>query len=137
MEPYVWKAQYYETDQMGVVHHSNFIRWMESARIDYLDRAGLTYQAMEDGGFFGVTLSVSCEYRRPVRFGQTVEIECVLKEMDERFMTIGYTIRDAASKKDRAFGESKHCFVGIDGKMISLQDTNPELCSQIQSLLNA
>lgn len=136
MEPYIQKVQYYETDQMGVVHHSNFIRWMESARIDALDKAGLTYKKMEEEGFFGATLAVSCEYRRSVRFGQTVEIECKLKEMDERFMTISYTIRDANSKKERAFGESKHCFLGFDGKMISLETEKPELFESIKALLS-
>ena len=40
MEPYVHKVQYYETDKMGIVHHSNYIRWMEEARIDFLDSVG-------------------------------------------------------------------------------------------------
>ena len=38
MKPYEYKAQYYETDQMGIIHHSNYIRWLESARIDYLEQ---------------------------------------------------------------------------------------------------
>lgn len=47
MEAYVHKVQYYETDQMGVVHHSNYIRWFEEARIDYLDKMGMSYDAVE------------------------------------------------------------------------------------------
>ena len=40
--PYEHKAQYYETDKMGIIHHSNYIRWFEEARIDYMEQAGIT-----------------------------------------------------------------------------------------------
>ena len=49
-EPYVRKVQYYETDMMGVVHHANFIHWMEEARILFMDRLGFPYAAMEAKG---------------------------------------------------------------------------------------
>jgi len=136
MQPYTHKVQFYETDQMGVVHHSNYIRWFEEARIDCLDRAGLTYSKMEENGFFGATLAVSCEYRRSARFNQTVEIEAVLKECDDRFMTITYVVRDSESKKERATGESKHCFIGIDGKMVSIKEQDPELYQNILNLID-
>lgn len=135
MNPYIHKVDFYETDQMGVVHHSNYIRWFETARIDALDQAGPTYAKMEEDGLFGVTLSVSCEYRRSVRFGQTVEVEPVLTDVDDRFMTIHYIVRDADSKKERATGDTKHCFVGLDGKMLSLKETDPALFDSICALI--
>ena len=45
MQPYTKKVQYYETDMMGIAHHANYIRWMEEARIDFLDRMGFPYRA--------------------------------------------------------------------------------------------
>jgi len=135
MNPYIHKVDFYETDRMGVVHHSNYIRWFETARIDALDQAGLTYAKMEEDGLFGVTLSVDCEYRRSARFGQTVEVEPVLTDVDDRFMTIHYVVRDADSKKERATGNTKHCFVGLDGKMLSLKETDPALYANIQALI--
>ena len=44
------KANYYETDQMGIVHHSNYIRWFEEARLEMLRAMGLPYKKMEDNG---------------------------------------------------------------------------------------
>lgn len=44
---YTHQAQYYETDQMGIIHHSNYIRWMEEARMDLMDQIGLSYKEME------------------------------------------------------------------------------------------
>ena len=45
---YVHQAQYYETDQMGIIHHSNYIRWMEEARTDVLEQIGLPYDRSEE-----------------------------------------------------------------------------------------
>ena len=50
MKPYKHKVQYYETDQMGIVHHSNYIRWFEEARTDYMEQMGLGYDQMEEKG---------------------------------------------------------------------------------------
>ena len=72
--PCLHKVQYYETDQMGVVHHSNYIRWFEEARTDLLERAGLGYDKMEERGIMVPVLAVSCEYKSSVRYGESVAI---------------------------------------------------------------
>ena len=48
--PYRHLVQYYETDQMGVVHHSNYIRWFEEARVFFMDQMGFGYDKMEKSG---------------------------------------------------------------------------------------
>ena len=48
IRPYEHHAKYYETDQMGIIHHSNYIKWMEEARMDLMDQIGLSYKQMED-----------------------------------------------------------------------------------------
>ena len=50
MNPYLHKVQYYETDQMGFVHHANYLRWFEEARLDFLEQIGLPYPMMEEKG---------------------------------------------------------------------------------------
>lgn len=62
MHSYIHKVQYYETDQMQVAHHSNYIRWMEEARTDYLDSVGISYAEMERRGIISPVLTVSCQY---------------------------------------------------------------------------
>ncbi len=73
--PYYHIVQYYETDAMAVVHHSNYIRWFEEARLDYLEQAGYPYNIMEEKGLMIPVLGVSCEYRKAVHFGETVRLE--------------------------------------------------------------
>ena len=47
IRPYEHHAKYYETDQMGIIHHSNYVKWMEEARLDLMDQIGLNYRQME------------------------------------------------------------------------------------------
>ena len=53
IKKYTHKVQYYETDQMGIVHHSNYIRWFEEARTDFMEQMGLGYEQMEERGIVG------------------------------------------------------------------------------------
>ena len=66
--PYRHKVQYYETDTMKIVHHSNYVRWMEEARVDMLEQMGIGYDVMERSGILSPVLSVSCEYKSMTRF---------------------------------------------------------------------
>lgn len=129
------KVEYFETDQAGVVNNANYYHWMETARIESLAAAGISYEVMEENGFFGITLANSCEYRRAIRLGDTVDVEIVLTDMDDRFFNFKYTISDHESGKDKAYGTSKQCFCGFDGKMISLKDIKPELFEQLKSYI--
>ena len=58
IKPYEHHAKYYETDQMGIIHHSNYIRWMEEARIAYMDELGFPYKKVEEAGIISPVLSV-------------------------------------------------------------------------------
>lgn len=121
IKPYIRQAKYYETDQMAVVHHSNYIRWFEEARVDYLEQIGLGYDAIEAAGVYSPVLRVDCEYKSAVRFNETVEIYAALKHFNGIKMKIEYQVLDAGTQQIRAAGESEHCFVGTDFKPVSLK----------------
>ena len=67
-ESYKRKVHYYETDQMGIVHHSNYIRWFEEARIDLMNQIGLTYKTMEEKGIISPVLEIDCKYLNMMYF---------------------------------------------------------------------
>ena len=71
---YKRKAQYHETDKMGVIHHSNYVKWMEEARIEYMESVGVGFKAFDDVGTISPIISVALEYKRPVYFEDEVEI---------------------------------------------------------------
>ena len=64
------KVNYYETDKMQVVHHSNYIRYLEECRMDFMRQFDLDYEKMEASGIMIPVLSVECDYRSPARSSQ-------------------------------------------------------------------
>ena len=68
MTSWLHKVQYYETHQMQIVHHANYIKWFEEARINLLDEMNFGYHEMEAAGILVPVLSVSAEYRSMTRF---------------------------------------------------------------------
>lgn len=123
--PYRHKAQYYETDTMKIVHHSNYIRWMEEARVDMLEQMGLGYDVMERDGVLSPVLSVSAQYKSMTRFPETVEISVRLVRYTGVRFDIVYEMRDAATGALRCLGESSHCFIDANGAPISVKRKFP------------
>ena len=125
--PYEHHAKYYETDQMGIIHHSNYIKWMEEARMNLMEQLGLGYKQMETMELMSPVLSMSIEFRSVVKFDDTVVIDTQLIAYDGYKMEIAYRIYDKKTGEDRAIAKSKHCFVNKSGMPISLKRVYPEL----------
>ena len=127
LKPYYHQAKYYETDQMAVIHHSNYVRWFEEARVDYLQQIGLGYDEIEAAGVYSPVLGVTCEYKSAVRFQETVLIKTKLLFFNGIKMKIGYQVIDAESSQIRAVGETDHCFVSTDFRPVSLKKDFKEM----------
>lgn len=104
-------VKYYETDQMGVVHHSNYIRWFEEARVEFMRNAGISYKTMEDEGIQIPVVTVSCKYKSPAKFDDTVIVRVWIKKFNGIIVEISYEVADKESGEVRVIGESSHCFV--------------------------
>ena len=112
---YEHRIQYYETDGMRIVHHSNYIRWMEEARIAFMEDAGYGYACMERDGVSIPVLSVSCEYKSMMRFGQTCRIEVRITKLTPVRMSMEYRFYDADTNELCGTAASGHCFIGANG----------------------
>lgn len=125
MKAYKHQAQYYETDQMGIIHHSNYIRWFESARIWYMGQIGVDYRDMEKQGIISPVLEVSCTYKSMVHFGDVVAIVPKIEKYNGVKLEVSYQVLDQATGEVRTYGRSSHCFLGQDGKPLSLKKACP------------
>lgn len=125
MQKYEHQAQYYETDQMGIIHHSNYIRWFESARIRYMQQIGVEYGDMEKSGIISPVLEVNCVYKSMVHFGDVVEILPKIEKYNGIKLELSYTIVDKATQQIRACGSSRHCFLNSERKPVSLKKEAP------------
>ena len=124
---YLHKVQYYETDKMGVVHHSNYIRWFEEARTELLAHIGIPYDRLENEGIMSPVVAVECGYERPARFGDTVKIDVRLSEVGNVRITFDYVVYDSETGERRVAGKSRHCFTNMEGAPIALKRERPEL----------
>lgn len=134
MKEYLHVVQYYETDQMKIVHHSNYIRWFEEARIDYLNQVGLTYHKLEEMGIISPVLEVQCQYLSMTKFGDTVKIIPAIESFTGVKFEVSYQIVDSETGELRAQGRSKHCFIDENGKPMHLKRAHPNVYNQFLKL---
>lgn len=125
MTSYIHKVHYYETDKMGIVHHSNYIRWMEEARVDFLDRIGWSYGELEKVGLVSPVLSVSAEYIHPTYFGDEVYVSVSISELKMSKMKVEYEMKSKGVVVAR--GESNHGFLLSSGRPAILKRDFPGL----------
>ena len=119
MKPYTKTAKYYETDQMGVIHHSNYIRWMEEARVDMLNQIGYPYRRFEEMGYISPVLHVDCEYKKSVKFDDEVKITIRLQEAGRVKFTLRYDIYNLSEGGVlSASGTTTHCFLRKHGRPV-------------------
>lgn len=137
MKPVVYqhRVQYYETDKMNCVHHSNYIRWFEEARTWLMDQEGFGYAAMEELGVMSPVLKAQGEYRSMTRFGESVEIETAVESYTGTRIAFSYIVRDEATGVVRCVGRTEHCFIGKEGRPVSLKKACPEYHRQIVEYL--
>lgn len=129
MKSYIHKVKYYETDKMGITHHSNYVRWMEESRIDMLDKMGFGYKKLEEIGVGSPVLSYECSIKRSTTFDDEVEIIAICKEYDSVKLTIEYLMK--VKGNIIATGKTKHCFTNIQGKPVVLS----KVCPQIDEII--
>lgn len=133
---YSRKAQYHETDQMGVIHHANYIKWMEEARVAFLDALGFGYVDIEHEGVVSPVVGISIDYRRPTMFSDEVEIGVRINKYSTRMLEIGYVIRNRTRGTLAAEGTSKHCFLK-DGAVVSLRTALPKLDALLSAYMES
>lgn len=127
LKPYTRKTFFYETDQMGIIHHSNYIRWFEEARFDLLEQIGYGSDFLEREKLGSPVLDVSCQYKAMTRFNEEVAIRVVVLECSKAKLTFSYQVVGTQDQVVRATGESSHCFLNEAGKIISIQRQFPAL----------
>ena len=81
-------VRYYETDQMGIVHHSNYIRYFECGRMAMLEEVGLPMHKIEETGVMMPITAVDCKYRIPAKLGDKLRIVTMINEMPRARLTV-------------------------------------------------
>lgn len=134
MKEYIHKVKYYETDKMGITHHSNYIRWMEEARVDFLEKIGYPYDKLEEDGIVSPVIGIQCKYKESTKFNDEILIEVNVKEFKGVKLIIEYIMTNYKTENLVLAGTSEHCFLNKDGVPIRLKKEFPELDEKLKQL---
>lgn len=132
---YQHNVQYYETDKMGITHHSNYIRFMEEARLAFFKNIGFDYLEFEKMGLISPVIGLNnIRFKRPSTVGDVIDIDVSVKAYNGIVLTMHYVMK--VKETVVLEGDSNHCFLNKDGKMLPLSDNKfPELHHKLKELV--
>ncbi|SHN84210.1 acyl-CoA thioesterase [Desulfitobacterium chlororespirans] len=126
------RVRYAETDQMGVVYHSNYFIWFEIGRAELLRNAGLAYTTFEEQGLAVAVVDAGCRYRRPALYDDQLVIETSLESFSSRKLTFTYKVlRDDILLAE---GTTIHVFVDRTGR--STDARNYPIWKEFEEIIN-
>ncbi len=117
------RVRYAETDQMGVVYHSNHLIWFEVGRVELMRQMGFSYRDMEreDGRYIAV-VEATCRYRSPVYYDEEVLVRTQIKKVRESVIIFKYELTRPENGTLLAEGETTHIVTDSDMKVSTLPD---------------
>ena len=117
------RVRYAETDQMGVVYHSNYIIWFEVGRVEMLRGLGFTYREMEkqDGTHIAV-VEVRCRFKNPALYDDSIVVRTRLLNVRDSLLHFGYEILRETDGALLAEGETVHLVVDAEFKRMALPE---------------
>lgn len=138
---WIRKINYYETDRMGVVHHSNYLRILEEARLEWLAQNIISYSELESMGVIVPAIYANEEFKTFLRFGETALVSMRLIRYTGVQLAFEYEIHNADTGVLCLKAETGHCFTsdalktGHEYMPISLRHKFPELHSGMLEIL--
>ncbi len=118
---YERKINFYETDAQGVVHHSNYPRYFEEVRGEFLEKIGLPYHIVRNKLKTDIVLlELFVKYKKPIKFGEKIKIEAEINVQNKYFFSFNYKIFNE-DEELKTEGFTKHCCIDMQtGKVISI-----------------
>ena len=135
IKPYSRRINYYETDMMSIVHHSNYIRFFEEARCDFMEQIGCNVRALEDKGVSIAVVDAYAKYIVPLKFDDKVYITTKLTKMSAAKMEFEYEIRFADTDILATVGKTSHCCVNCSNKPMPIKKADANLYETLQNLI--
>ena len=129
------RVMYYETDAMGVVHHSNYIRMFEEGRTDLMRQIGYPYAEMEKMGIWLPVRAVTCQYKIPAVYDDVLVIRSWVGQLKGVTMTVYYEIVKKETKETVVTGSSSHGFTDTELKPVRLKRDYPEIYERFHSIV--
>jgi acyl-CoA thioester hydrolase len=123
------RVKYYETDQMGVVHHANYLHWFEETRTEYLREQGMSYKELEENGVILPVVEANCSYHQAAKYDDLVTIGVEVEKLKRVRIEFAYEVK--LEDKLLVTGSTVHPFVDEDFKPFALKRKKPEIWQQM------
>jgi len=127
-------ARYGETDQMGIVHHSNYPVWFEAGRTGFFKGIGIWYSKIEEKGILLPLTDLRCKYISPAKYEDEIVVKTKLEKMSCVRLAFNYEVLNKDSGILIAKGETSHAWTDKSLNPQNIQKKMPEL---YQALVNA
>jgi acyl-CoA thioester hydrolase len=124
-------ARYAETDQMGIVHHSNYPVWFEAGRTDFLKKAGMANSEIEALGILLPLSHMDCSFKNPARYEDEIVVKTKIRKMTCARIEFEYEIVKREGGTVVAFGSTSHAWTDKALKPLNIEKKLPELCSKL------
>ncbi|NLK87603.1 MAG: acyl-CoA thioesterase [Clostridiaceae bacterium] len=125
-------VRYAETDQMGVVHHSNYAVWFEAGRTDFIRKMGMPYSMIEEKGAMLPLLELRCRFKGFARYEDVVVVRTRIKEYTGTRLVFHYEVARAGEERLLTEGETMHCWTNRELKPVNIKKFMPELYDLIE-----
>ena len=131
------KVRYVETDQMGIVHHSNYYAWFEVGRTEFITQIGMTYKQMEEANVMLPVVESSCKYIQGAKYEDIIIIETFMHELSGAKVIFNYNIIRESDEKILAKGSTTHAFVNDKFRVVNLKKASPDIWSRFEKLFRS
>ncbi|HHW31853.1 MAG TPA: acyl-CoA thioesterase [Clostridiaceae bacterium] len=130
-------VRYAETDQMGIVHHSNYPVWFELGRTDFIRKLGYSYSKIEEAGILLPLTDLKCSFKAPARYEDEIIIRTHIEKMTCVRITFGYEIFKKKDMSLIARGETFHAWTDKNLKPVNISKRMPELYGIMEKALKS
>ena len=131
MNVYTHKVNYYETDKMGITHHSNYIRFMGEARVDFLSQIGFPFDKIEEEGIISPVIRVEYSYRKTTTFADVISIKVEVDKLSPVKLCLKYEL--TCNGEVCGIGKSEHCFLNQEGRPVIVEKEKPEFFNALKN----
>jgi len=128
---------YADTDAMGIIYHTNYIKWFEAGRNEFLRQIGYPYSRLEKEGIWLPVAAVTCEYKSPGKYDDILLIRSWVKSLGAATVVMAYEILRKETGELLVIGTTKHGITSPELKPIRLKKVHPDLFARLEEDMEA
>ncbi len=128
-------VRYSEIDRMGIVHHSNYPKWFEIGRGDYMNKAGIPISSVYSQGFYLPLCELDCKFKSPAKYGDEIVVITEITFVSCVKVTFGYKVLHNRTEKLIAVGNTVHAWTDKNIKPLNIEKAAPQIYTSFKALV--